>query len=415
MKKTIIVLFIITFVFEITISSILFNKIKTIKQDTIKINECVKSIENNYGNPNAYGKDLEYTIIDNENNIVYKTDNSKSNSLNKAIENNDIILDLKVNDMIVGKIFIKNDINDLINNYKKKLYMTIIIISFIQLLLIIIYQIYLNNHIVKPFNDLNNFALRVASGNLDIPLYMDKNHLFGHFTEAFDLMRSELKKSRINEKRANDAKKEMVLKLSHDIKTPIASIKSTSEIGYEKASDDIVKNYFNQINIKTDQVKLLVDNLFNSSISDINEIEVKPSKYDADILSKLIKNADYLNKLNEFTIPQCHIYIDKVRMQQVFDNIINNSYKYAKTNIDIKIIKEDEYLKIIFRDYGPGVDEYDLPFLKDKYKRGSNVKDEDGAGLGLYLVNYFMQNMNGMLDIKNSNPGFEVIVYIRII
>ena len=129
----------------------------------------------------------------------------------------------------------------------------------------------------------------------------------------------------------------------------------------------------------------------------------------------IIKNADYLNKLNSFTVPNCNIFIDKMRMQQTFDNIINNSYKYANTKIDINIEKIEEYLKISIRDYGNGVSDLDLPLLKEKYKRGSNVTDEDGAGLGLHLANYFMENMNGKLELYNENPGFKVILYIRLI
>ena len=132
-------------------------------------------------------------------------------------------------------------------------------------------------------------------------------------------------------------------------------------------------------------------------------------------LKQLIKNSDYLNRTNEVEIPDCTIYIDKMRMQQTFDNVINNSYKYANTNIDINIELIEEYLKVTIRDYGKGVDELDLPLLKEKYKRGSNVTDEDGAGLGLHLANYFMENMNGKLELANDEPGFKVILFIRLI
>ena len=98
-------------------------------------------------------------------------------------------------------------------------------------------------------------------------------------------MRSELKKARINEKKANDAKKEIVAKLSHDIKTPVASIKSTSEIGYEIAKENKEKEYFNSINVKADQIKVLVDNLFNSAINEITEIDVNASNYNSSILT----------------------------------------------------------------------------------------------------------------------------------
>lgn len=414
-KRVIIILFVLTLIIEIGVCSILFTKIDSVKQDTIKINECVKSVEENYYDSSKYYKKLDYTIIDNNGNLVYKTNKSKTNSLNEAIKNNDIILDIKVNNELRGKILISNNTGELIDKYRNYLRISIIIMSLIQVLLIIFYLIYLDRNIIRPFRKLNGFAERVAAGNLDLPLYMDKNHAFGEFTEAFDLMRSELKKARISEKKAIEEKKEIVAKLSHDIKTPVASIKSTSEIGYEKTKEESSKNYFNLINTKTDQIKLLVDNLFNSSINEITEINVNPSNYSSSVLNELIKNSDYLEKLNKYSIPECNIYIDKVRMQQTLDNIINNSYKYATTKIDIDIKKTKEYLVLEFRDYGPGVDELDLPLLKEKFIRGRNVKDQDGAGLGLHLANYFMEKMNGKLELENSNPGFKVIVYIRII
>jgi len=416
LKKGLIVgVLILLFGLEIAICILAINRVGAIKQDTIKINEIVKTIEKNYNDESKYITDLEYTIIDNSGTVTFKTSKAKSESINDAVQNNDIILDLVVDGNIVGKALIENNTNKQLNKTKTYIIIVIITISIIQVAVLIYYLYHMNKRIVKPFNELEDFASRVAQGNLDIPLYMDRNHIFGSFTESFDLMRSELKKARIAEKKANDQKKEIVAKLSHDIKTPVASIKSTSEIGYEIAKVEKEKEYFNLINVKADQIKVLVDNLFNSSINEITEIDVNPSNYNSSILKQLIKNADYLNRTNEIEVPNCNIYIDKMRMQQTFDNIINNSYKYANTKIDINIELIEDYLKIEFRDYGSGVDEFDLPLLKEKYKRGSNVTDEDGAGLGLHLANYFMENMNGKLELANANPGFIVKIYIRLI
>ena len=414
-KNKLIIFLVLTFIFEVIVSSVIFNRIDNVKQDTVKINECVKQVEENYNKSYNRCDKVEYTLLDINEKFIYKTTNSNSKSINDAIKNNDIILDIKQDEEVVGKILIKNNTTDLTNSYKGSILISVILISLLQLIIIFIYLYNIDKSILKPFKSLSSFASRIAEGNLDIPLYMDRRHIFGHFTEAFDLMRSELKKAKIAEKEANDAKKEIVAKISHDIKTPIASIKSTSEIGYEVAKDEKIKNYFNQINIKTDQIKVLADNLFNSSVNEITEIDVKPSNYNSSILNDLIKNSDYLEKLSNYSIPECNIYIDKIRMQQTLDNIINNSYKYANTDIDIEVEKNNEYLILSFRDYGDGVEENDLPLLKEKYKRGNNVKDKDGAGLGLHLANYFIDKMNGKLELVNANPGFKVIIYIRII
>jgi signal transduction histidine kinase len=414
-KKFLFISIVVLFIIELSFSIINLNNVTIIKQDSVKINEVLKSVESNFNNESLYSTSLDYCVIDNEGNVLYKRGNSNE-SINEAIINDDIILDVLVDNSVVGKILIRNNTSEIINELKIKIIIFISVISLIQLLIIIIYYIYINNNIIKPFKELNNFSVRIANGNLDIPLMMDKGHTFGAYTEAFDIMRSELKKARIKENEAINSKKEMVAKLSHDIKTPVASIKASSEFGYELTKELKSKQLFNDINFKSDELKTLVDNLFESSINDITEIKVNPLSRDSNILLKLIKNSDYLDKIeNEFSVPDVKIYIDELRLQQALDNVFINSYKYANTNINVDIRLIPSYLVIDIKDYGNSVNDLEIPLLLEKYKRGSNVKKKDGAGLGLYLTNYYLTNMDGRFEIKNLKPGFECLFYIRLI
>ena len=61
----------------------------------------------------------------------------------------------------------------------------------------------------------------------------------------------------------------------------------------------------------------------------------------------------------------------------------------------------------------PSVLEEELPLLKEKYKRGQNASEKDGAGLGLFLTNYFITNMDGKLTIQNGEPGLIVRLFLR--
>ena len=83
---------------------------------------------------------------------------------------------------------------------------------------------------IRPFNKLSSFASSVSKGNLDVPLNMDRHNYFGAFTESFDRMREELKQSSEREAAANRSKQELVAEISHDIKTPVATIKATCEV-----------------------------------------------------------------------------------------------------------------------------------------------------------------------------------------
>ena len=412
-KKLFFILIIITLIAELAISYVLIGKINDVEQDSVKINECVKSVEDNFGDESRYSDALSYCVLDNDGALLYENSEDVSLSVNQAIKNNDTILELQLGDSRIGTIIFKNTANESINKYKSRLVTAIIVITLLQLILVVSYYIYLRKTIIKPFEKMNSFAARVAQGNLDTPLELDRGHIFGSFTEAFDLMRSELRKSRAAEKKANDDKKEMVAKLSHDIKTPVASIKSTSELGYELAESEKIKEKFNQINIKSDQVTALVGNLFNSSINDITEIEVKPLAQPSTLVKDLIKNADYQNKASDFQMPECRVYVDRLRLLQAFDNIFMNSYKYGGTDIDVDAAIENDSLVITISDHGPGVSDEELPLLKEKYKRGNNTEGKDGAGLGLFLTNDYIENMNGRLELFNLDPGFGVKIYLR--
>ena len=414
-KAPFIFLLILTFIAEALACFLIVNGIKDIKTDPVKVNECMHSVSENYGDTSKYNTQLDYAVIDNDGRLVYKTRDGLAESVNDAIKTRGLILDLEVDGEVIGKVIFDYSMDEQLNGVKTKIIMLSVIVGVLQIVILVFWYIYIRKSIITPFKNLNSFAERVAGGNLDMPLEMDKGHVFGAFTESFDLMRTELKRARIAEKKASDDKKEMIAKLSHDIKTPIASIKSTSEIGYEVTKEDRTKEMFGVINAKTDQIKSLVDNLFTSSVHDITEIDVNPGMQPSDIITGLISNSDYLKRAGAFTIPECNVFIDKLRLQQVFDNIFMNSYKYADTSIKVNAETAGDYLVIRIADEGPGVKEEEIPLLTEKFKRGSNANDKDGAGLGLYLTNYFVEKMNGKLGLKNLEKGFEVAVYLRLV
>ena len=268
--------------------------------------------------------------------------------------------------------------------------------------------------IIQPFHKLKQFAKRVASGNLDIPLEMDRQNVFGAFTESFDIMRCELKKAKIAEAKANESKKELVAKLSHDIKTPIASIKAASEVGAALSSDKKNRENYGQIIQKADQINTLVTNLFSATLEELQELPVTPSILKSGELQTLLENADYLHRAVIPSVPDCLLFADRLRLQQVFDNVFANSYKYANTPIDVTVLTKERCLTVIIEDYGGGINEAELPFIKEKFRRGSNTKNIEGAGLGLYIADYCMREMKGRLDVENGSAGLRVTIAIAL-
>ncbi len=108
------------------------------------------------------------------------------------------------------------------------------------------------------------------------------------------------------------------------------------------------------------------------------------------------------------------MFADRLRLQQVFDNIFANSYKYADTEIDVGVELKEGYLTVCVEDCGGGVSEQELRHLKEKFKRGANAKDVEGAGLGLYISDHCMREMGGRLELENGAAGLRAEVWIAL-
>ncbi|MCI8550557.1 MAG: HAMP domain-containing histidine kinase [Lachnospiraceae bacterium] len=384
------------------------------RQDTVAVNEVVKSVEAQWSAMENYRDNtgLDYVALDSDGTVLFKTRQGLSESINEAVIHRDTILDIEADGKTAGKIIIYNEGSLILQRQKDVAALCLAALILAQCGVCIGYNAYLNRTVIKPFHKLKEFAKRVAGGNFDIPLEMDRQNLFGAFTESFDIMRSELKKARIAEAEANAGKKELVAKLSHDIKTPVASIKAASEVGAAVAGDEKTRENYRQIIRKADQINMLITNLFTSTLEELRQLSVRPSNMESSQLKVLLANSDYLGRAVIPDIPACLLYADKLRLQQVFDNIFANSYKYANTNIDVVVSTGGNRLSVGIKDYGGGVAMEELPLIKEKYRRGSNAKDMEGAGLGLYISDYFMNEMRGELKVQNEEGGLKVTVVI---
>lgn len=385
-------------------------------QDTVTINEILQTVQSDWNSMEVHGNDtaVDYVVLDSDGTVLYRTNSGLSESINAAVSHKDTILDIEAGSTVVGKLIVYNHDGVIFGAEKRAVMFAVIAVMLLQCGLCAGYFVYLRRNVINPFQKLKNFAERVAGGNLDIPLEMDRHNLFGAFTESFDIMRAELKRARIAEAKANESKKELVAKLSHDIKTPVASIKAASEVGAALAEDKKIRENYEQIVQKADQINTLVTNLFSATLEELHELSVTPADLKSGELRTLLQNADYLHRSEIPLVPACMLFADRLRLQQVFDNIFANSYKYADTGIAVTVCMKENYLTVCIEDYGGGVDESELPLLKEKFKRGRNTKNIEGAGLGLYISDYCMKKMNGRLEIENGRAGLKATVWIAL-
>lgn len=268
--------------------------------------------------------------------------------------------------------------------------------------------------ILRPFDKMKEFARQIAQGNFDVPLNYERSNYFGAFTWAFDSMRREITKARACEREAVENNKTVIATLSHDIKTPIASIRAYAE-GLEANLDRAPQKrekYVSVLMRKCDEVSKLTNDLFLHSLSDLEKLKMNPEELElCAFVETAVREIAAERGDVRFQKPEESIMVtvDKNRLLQLIENIINNARKYAKSQVDVMIIKENGSAKLQFRDYGAGIPDADMPFVFDKFYRGKNCANEQGSGLGLYIVKYITEQMGGTVLLHNHSDGLEVV------
>jgi signal transduction histidine kinase len=304
---------------------------------------------------------------------------------------------------------------DIENNNTK-----VLIICCAAVLCIVLVFLYVYFKILRPFDKMKDFASEVAKGNFDVPLKYERSNYFGAFTWAFDIMRKEITSARMAEHEAVENNKTVIATLSHDIKTPIASIRAYAE-GLEAnldVSPERRSRYLQVMMKKCDEVTELTNDLFLHSLSDMGRIEIKPEEIDLvpfmeqTVAELTADKSDVIFIKPDFSPV---ISADKKRMTQLVENLINNSRKYAKTDIRISITEKDNFVQVSFSDMGSGIPDEDMPFITDKFYRGKNCGNENGSGLGLYIVKYIAEKSGGSVELQNMYPGLKVTVTLPMI
>ncbi len=221
--------------------------------------------------------------------------------------------------------------------------------------------------------------------------------------------------ARACEKEAIENNKTVIATLSHDIKTPVASIRAYAE-GLEAGLDGTPekrRRYLNVIMNKCDEVSRLTDDMFLHSLSDLDKLKMNKETLEfCEFAENVITEIGEEYGDVRFSKPMfsANVCADRNRLTQIFGNVITNARKYAKTDIDVAITRDAESVSIHFRDYGGGIPDADMPFIFGKFYRGKNCGGEQGSGLGLFIVRYVAEQHGGSAALKNCAVGLEVTI-----
>lgn len=156
----------------------------------------------------------------------------------------------------------------------------ILIIYIVVLCVVIVLFLYIYVCVLRPFDELEDYASHLAAGDMDTELKYRRVNMFGSFTWAFDHMRTEIVHARRREQEAIENNKTVIATLSHDIKTPIASIRGYAEalVMNMDATQERRERYASVIMKKCDEVTSITNDMFIHSLHDLDRLVVKSDK-----------------------------------------------------------------------------------------------------------------------------------------
>ena len=382
-------------------------------EDVLLLNEIAHKMVPDDMPPENTALEREYVILDRNGNVIYdhRSDRSEAITIETAMKRRYPYTYIIEKNQITGSVVL-TDSGKYFDRLRTDSIAAYCVCSFLLIGAAAAFGAYIRKTVIRPFAKMKDFASYVAAGDLDRPLEMDQGNLFGAFSESFDIMREELKASRARELALQKKERELIASLSHDLKTPVTGIKLTSELmaavfsqneGQEITVTEDMTVKMNNIYKRADEIAVLVNDLFSSTLEDLGEFRVKCSDENSAVIAEIVSEYADRGLVRISEIPQVIVHIDKLRLSQVLGNILFNSYKYAGTSIDISFCLDESFLEVSVSDSGPGVPEEEIALITNKFYRGKQHGDKEGSGLGLYIARILMDKMGGELSVRSEN------------
>ena len=314
-------------------------------------------------------------------------------------ENVNVIHELTKEDVLIGAMISKRFMGYLV------LAMAVILILTSALI-----TAWVNQDIYKPIKELSIAMRKIAEGDFDYRLPDKQEGEIGHLHDNYEQMRLQLKEN-AEEKMQNEKKsKELVSNISHDLKTPITSIKGYVEGIMDGVADTPEKmdKYIKTIYNKANDMDRLINELTTYSGIDSNKIPyhfhvLNIADYFQDCVEEVgldLEQKDIqLNYTNLAPADTC-IVADPEQLKKVINNIISNSVKYMghdKGIIDIRILDEGESVRIEIEDNGKGIAAKDIGNIFERFYRTDSSRNslQGGSGIGLSIVKKIIEDHGG--------------------
>lgn len=307
----------------------------------------------------------------------------------------------------------------------------VILLCLLIIAAVIITNRFLTKFIVKrieePLDILSDGVHQIRDGNVDYRIEYSGNDEFKSICDSFNEMAARLKESVELTERNDRSRRELIAGISHDLRTPLTSIKAyTSGLAEGVASTpEMQKKYVQTILTKANDIDRMVDKLFLFSKLDLGDYPFYPEKISlkhsiSHLIASLEKDmTDRGMNITVSDMPEdITVYADPVQLENALTNILENSLKYKEketVNVNISCDEQSDFVKLVIDDDGPGVPPEALPKLFDVFYRSDPSRNapHKGSGLGLAITAKILERFGGKICAENLTPnGLRIIMMI---
>ena len=284
--------------------------------------------------------------------------------------------------------------------------------------------------IERPINSLKESVESVKNGNLSFEVMGSDYDEIDDLCEGFDEMRRVLEAANEREKELKRERSLLIANISHDLKTPITSIKGYIDGINDGVADtpEKLEKYLNTIRSKANTIENLVNNLSTFSKLELSRLEFSFAEGDmreliGEVISDYRLDAEQCGirfeaKLGDESV---NVKIDGEKMRRVFSNIIENSIKYRRPEsrlITVELKKQENFAYVFITDDGKGIEPKELNRVFDSFYRTdeSRTSQIKGNGLGLGIAKQIVNRHGGRMWLKSEGieKGTTEIVCIPI-
>lgn len=281
-----------------------------------------------------------------------------------------------------------------------------------------------------PIRQLSEGTKMIADGNLDFEItlpFMD-DHM-AELCRNFEYMRKRLKESADQTIENESENRKLISNITHDLKTPVTSIKGYAEGLLDGVADTTEKQqkYLRTIYNKANEMDSLINELTFYAGIDTNRVpynfaRINISEYFDDCVDEIGMDLEshgielkYMNYLDRET----RIIADPEQLKKVINNIIGNSVKYMnkeKGVINIRLRSEESSVIIEIEDNGSGISGADIPYIFDRFYRADRSRNSSGggSGIGLSIVKKIVEDHGGRVWAQShENTGTTILMEFR--